>query len=105
MIFPQHLNAQAFPVIIGAAQAPVFNFPGEKQRRFCYDHKLPGMVNLRRADKRPRSAPAPAPLPPLPVSCPAVKAVFTLEESKRPSYALFSGYCTMGVPYPKKNTK
>lgn len=57
-----------------AAQAPVFNFPGEKQRRFCYDHKLPGMVNLRRADKRPRSAPAAAPPPPLQVSCPSERA-------------------------------
>ena len=65
-----------------ATQAPVFNFPGEKQRRFCYDHKLPGMVNLRRADKRPCSAnlnlnlnsaaaPAATPAPPLPVSCPS----------------------------------
>ena len=60
----------------------MFNFPGEKQRRFCYDHKLLGMVNLRRVDKRPRSgnpnlnlnsaaALAPAPAAPLPVSCPS----------------------------------
>ena len=77
MIFPQHLNAQAFPVIIGAAQAPVFNFPGEKQRRFCYDHKLPGMVNLRRADKRPRDAAAPAPAP-VQVGWPSTRALVSI---------------------------
>ena len=48
-------------VVRPIVQALVFNFPGEKQRRFCYDHKLPGMVNLRRANKRPRSEAAAAP--------------------------------------------
>ncbi len=34
-------------------QAPAFNYPNESRRRFCADHKLEGMVNLRK--KRPRS--------------------------------------------------
>lgn len=34
-------------------QAPAFNYPNESRRRFCADHKLDGMLNLRK--KRPRS--------------------------------------------------
>ncbi len=34
-------------------QAPAFNYPNESRRRFCADHKLDGMINLRK--KRPRS--------------------------------------------------
>lgn len=34
-------------------QAPAFNYPNESRRRFCADHKLEGMINLRK--KRPRS--------------------------------------------------
>ena len=36
-----------------APQAPAFNYPAESRRRFCADHKLEGMVNLRK--KRARS--------------------------------------------------
>ena len=28
------------------AQHPTFNYPGERRRRFCGQHKLPDMVNL-----------------------------------------------------------
>lgn len=38
---------------LSLAQAPAFNFPNESRRRFCADHKVEGMVNLRK--KRPRS--------------------------------------------------
>lgn len=38
-----------------AAQAPAFNFPDVSRRRFCAEHKLAGMVNLRRAGKRSRA--------------------------------------------------
>ena len=40
---------------VRAAQAPAFNFPDVSRRRFCAEHKLPGMVNLRRAGKRSRA--------------------------------------------------
>lgn len=42
------LSLQTLPM-----QAPAFNFPNESRRRFCADHKLEGMINLRK--KRPRS--------------------------------------------------
>ena len=31
----------------GCHKAPLFNFPGELRRKFCADHKMEGMVNLR----------------------------------------------------------
>ncbi|CAK0783706.1 hypothetical protein CVIRNUC_006905 [Coccomyxa viridis] len=37
----------------GCHKAPAFNYPAESRRRFCADHKLEGMVNLRK--KRARS--------------------------------------------------
>ena len=40
---------------VRAAQAPAFNFPDVSRRRFCAEHKLAGMVNLRRAGKRARA--------------------------------------------------
>lgn len=33
-------------------QAPAFNFPLESRRRFCADHKVEGMVNLRKKRTR-----------------------------------------------------
>ncbi len=57
------------------AQAPAFNFQNESRRRFCADHKVEGMVNLRKKRPRPDSD-ALAPMPG--TGQPQVRAVRTL---------------------------